>query len=304
MTAHSIRCPEEHNEGACGRPRKLSEKEQIANLCIEMPDFLEANCETWVDLFGSHLFHQCPLNEESHIDSILDDVEESLLQEQFEMMDTCPEYAAVENEVETPLSCFCVIDQKKCQIQPNEQEVDLNETESPYRSVQAMGKAMTKVRTSLPKSPKKRKAVAAALAKEIGINVVKAKKRAAQIGLNEDTKSKIIDFYLRDDISWQAPGKKDHVIIRSKDASGKKLKIHMQCKYMLMSLAEAHQLYLRRIPSLPLVEVRSNAEDTFSELFPGEITEFGGIDSTEVRADVMEKTGRFWKWSFKRDNIF
>ena len=32
MTAHSVRCPEEHNEGACGRPRKLLEKEEIANL--------------------------------------------------------------------------------------------------------------------------------------------------------------------------------------------------------------------------------------------------------------------------------
>ena len=105
-----------------------------------------------------------------------------------------------------------------------------------------------KLRTSLPKSPRKRKAVVAALAKEIGINVVKAKTRAAQIGLNEDTKSKLIDFYLRDDISWQAPGTKKHVIIRSKDAGGEKLKIHMQCKYMLMSLAEAHQLFLEENP--------------------------------------------------------
>ena len=81
------------------------------------------------------------------------------------------------------------------------------------------------------------------IAKEIGINFVKAKKRAKHIGLDEDTKDKIIDFYLRDDITWQAPGRKDRVIIRSKDASGKKVKIHMQCKYMLMFLAEAHQLY-------------------------------------------------------------
>ena len=40
------------------------------------------------------------------------------------------------------------------------------------------------------------------------------------------------------------------------------------------------------------------------ELFPGEITEFGGIDGSEIRADVMEKSGKFWKWPSKRDNIF
>ena len=139
-------------------------------------------------------------------------------------------------------------EQMKSKIEANGQEVDLNETESPYRSVQAMGKAMSKVRTSLPNSPRKRKAVATALAKEIGINVVKAKKRAVHTGLDEDTKDKIIDFYLRDDITWQAPGRKDCVIIRSKDTNGKKVKIHMQCKYMLMSLAEAHQLYLEENP--------------------------------------------------------
>ena len=28
MTAHSVSCPEEHNEDACGRPRKLVEREE------------------------------------------------------------------------------------------------------------------------------------------------------------------------------------------------------------------------------------------------------------------------------------
>jgi len=57
-----------------------------------------------------------------------------------------------------------------------------------------MGKALSKVRAYLPNSPRKRKAFATAMAKEIGINVDIARKRAVRTGINEETKNKIIDF--------------------------------------------------------------------------------------------------------------
>ena len=41
--------------------------------------------------------------------------------------------------------------------------------------------------------------------------------------------------------------------------------------------------------------------DYHGELFPGEITEF---DGAEIRVNVMQKSGKFWKWPSKRDNIF
>ena len=99
---------------------------------------------------------------------------------------------------------------------------------------------MSKVSTSLPNSPRKRKAVATAMAKEIGINVDNARKRAIKTGIDEETKNKIIDFYQNDDVSWQAPGRKDYVLSRSKDPDGNTTKINIQSKCMLMTFAEAH----------------------------------------------------------------
>jgi len=116
--------------------------------------------------------------------------------------------------------------------------------ESPYRPAQAMGKAVKRVRSSLPCSPRKRKAVAAALAKEVGLKgQLPNLKCTGNQCLDEETQGKVVDFYLRDDISWQAPGRKDHVIIRNKDGQGRKTKTYVQSKYMLMSLAEAHKLF-------------------------------------------------------------
>ena len=62
-------------------------------------------------------------------------------------------------------------------------------------------------------------------------------------GLAEDDKMKIGKFFLKDEISWQAPGRKDKVIVRHKDDKGKKVKIEYQARYMLMSLGEAYNLF-------------------------------------------------------------
>ncbi len=82
-------------------------------------------------------------------------------------------------------------DQKKLQIDTRKNvNVNDNETVSPYWTVQAIGKPMIKVRTSLLKSTRKK--VAQALANEIGIDVGKKKKKALQLGLDEDTKNVIV----------------------------------------------------------------------------------------------------------------
>eukprot|EP00794_Sanderia_malayensis_P001513 gene1513-1671_t len=39
------------------------------------------------------------------------------------------------------------------------------------------------------------------------------------------------------------------------------------------------------------------------EMFPGEITEIGGADGNEIRTDVMERSGKFWKWPSKRQYL-
>jgi hypothetical protein len=78
----------------------------------------------------------------------------------------------------------------------------------------------------------------------VGLTFVKAVASATMKNqLDQETRAKVEQFYERDDISWQAPGRKDHVIIREKGEHGKTTKLAIQSRYLLMSLAEAHRLY-------------------------------------------------------------
>ena len=43
-------------------------------------------------------------------------------------------------------------------------------------------------------------------------------------GLSEDTKQLVLAFYNSNEVSWQAPGRKDRVIIRETRADGSKHK--------------------------------------------------------------------------------
>ena len=79
-----------------------------------------------------------------------------------------------------------------------------------YHSPQTMGKAVSKVKRSLPKSPRKRKAVTVALAEEAGLKFLKmsvSENRGNQ-GITEELKTEVAVFYSSDEISWQAPGRK------------------------------------------------------------------------------------------------
>lgn len=88
---------------------------------------------------------------------------------------------------------------------------DHPDRETPYKTVQALGKAVKRVQQSLPFSPRKRKRVAAEVAKSAGLKIafnfpVKNKGRP---GLDPQNVEKVTSFFLKDDISWQAPGRKD-----------------------------------------------------------------------------------------------
>jgi len=60
---------------------------------------------------------------------------------------------------------------------------------------------------------RKRKFVVRHLADEYGVNPVKVSKKPSNI-LSSTVKDAILEFYVRDDISWQAPGRKDCVTVR------------------------------------------------------------------------------------------
>ena len=67
-------------------------------------------------------------------------------------------------------------------------------------------------------------------------------------GLSKDVIERIIQFYDRDDITWQAPGRKDVVLIRRVE-NGVKNKYVLQSRYVLMSLAEAYKQYCQDHPN-------------------------------------------------------
>ena len=119
------------------------------------------------------------------------------------------------------------------------------EQSAPFANHQSFGKAVKKVKSTLPESPRQRKAVLAKLAEDAGISFIDSlPSRSKPPGPkgNKEIDAAAVAFYSNDDISWQAPGRKDRVIYRSKDENGKKHKEYVQCRYMLMSLGEAHQL--------------------------------------------------------------
>ena len=124
---------------------------------------------------------------------------------------------------------------------------------TPYRSSQSLGKAVKRARTSLPKSPKKQRCVVTK-----GPSTTATPPHAHCSALSDDTKRLVHEFYQNSDISWQAPGRKDRVIIREHTeggvggGGGEKVKRTEQVRFMHMSLREAHNKFKEEHASLKI----------------------------------------------------
>ena len=115
---------------------------------------------------------------------------------------------------------------------------------SPYRSNQAKGKAVKRAVCSLPASPHKRLCVVETLAKTVGLNLDNTPARdSSSISISDEL---VIGFYNSNDVSWQAPGRKDRIIVRESDTNGKKTKRTEQVRYLLMSLKEAYSKFAEK----------------------------------------------------------
>ena len=103
------------------------------------------------------------------------------------------------------------------------QDVNGTDLEFAYKSPQALGKAVHKVSPLLPNSPRKRKAVIAKIGKSSGLSVSsKHQKSNGNTCIAKFTVDSVQEFYFRDSISRQAPGRRDFVIIKE---NGKKSKL-------------------------------------------------------------------------------
>ena len=124
-----------------------------------------------------------------------------------------------------------------------------SEIEEPvYKTPQALGKAVSRVKPVLPHSPRKRKAVVMKLANSEGITA--AKKMRVEGSPNcipAETVQLVESFFLLDSVSRQAPGKRDFVTVR---VNGKKQQI--QKRHLLWSLQETYALFKKEHSSVKI----------------------------------------------------
>lgn len=118
----------------------------------------------------------------------------------------------------------------------------IEDHEISYSSVQALGKATSRVRRALPACRNRRLAVIKKLwfenyEQEDYPDSPEKRKSAT---LPNDIKSKVEDFYERDDISRLCPGMRDFIIVR-KGAS----KLKVQKRHLLSSISETYSLFVR-----------------------------------------------------------
>ena len=117
----------------------------------------------------------------------------------------------------------------------------------PYNSAKALGKALSRARNAmeqaLPRTPRRKNAVRRELFRQAVLksqNVEMSQKlepRTSAVSCN--TKDLVREFYDRDDVSQQAPGRKDALSIKGDDG----IKQKVQVRYLTSSLMEVYALF-------------------------------------------------------------
>ena len=97
------------------------------------------------------------------------------------------------------------------------------------------------------------------------------------VGLSAECIEAVKSYYAKDEISWQAPGRKDRIITREVSANGESSKTTLQVRYML-SLKEAYHGFVEAFTSLYIGLTK------FCELRPANIKLFDQISHVCVCA--------------------
>lgn len=144
-----------------------------------------------------------------------------------------------------------------------------------YKTKQSFGKACRKVSSSLPKSPKKRNLILQTLA-----GMTKTTTRNKGKVLPQAVKTQVDDYFHSDEVSWQAPGRKDRIIVRNHEA-GKLVKTYVQKRFLIMSLSEAYTLFIAR-------HGRVLSFSSFCSIRPAHIDTFGNLPHTVCVCRIHE----------------
>ncbi|CAF1514376.1 unnamed protein product, partial [Didymodactylos carnosus] len=125
-----------------------------------------------------------------------------------------------------------------------------------YKSKQTFSKALKKVITALPKDISKQREIIKRVSETLGLTPKTTHKRTAPT-LTVKTKQDVIQLYQRDDISWQAPGKRDTIVVRQNGT-----KITIQKRHLLYDIREVHQMFIADNPGTSI------SRSTFANLRP------------------------------------
>lgn len=139
-----------------------------------------------------------------------------------------------------------------------------------YKRPQSLGKAVNRVKKLLPDSPSKKQAVVRKLLSEFPNLMFTTNPRQPKSKLSDEVKQTVKDFYNRDDISYQAPGKRDTKSI--KDPVTNK-RINVQKRFLVMSVKEAYQQYINETGN-------QVTKTTFYELRPKHVLLVGDTPHT------------------------
>ena len=108
-----------------------------------------------------------------------------------------------------------------------------------YQSLSTLSKAVKKAKSALPNSPRKRAMMVKRLSSEAGCQEATFPLiKQGGTALSKELKAAVIEFYMRDDISRQAPGKRDTVAVRENNE-----RKTMQKRHLSMNLSEVYQLF-------------------------------------------------------------
>ena len=120
--------------------------------------------------------------------------------------------------------------------------------ETAYAAPSSLSRAVKRARSALPRSRKLKK-VLLSLCDQVDLppyqEINNSQPIPASTILSEEVKERIQEFYLRSDISWMAPGRKDCItVIRDR------VKVQEQRRYHVMTTCEAHALSLEEYPNI------------------------------------------------------
>jgi len=109
---------------------------------------------------------------------------------------------------------------------------------------QTLAKAVKKVLRVLPNDQNKQHQILKRVGENLGI-FQKPKLDRTQARIPKTAIKKIQDFYEKDSISWQTPGKRDYITVREDG-----IRIRYQKRHLLFNIREIYELFIEEHPGM------------------------------------------------------